>query len=136
MDADLFTKGAMAAHDGEKSTGNKIFCIVVMCSGFAFVRSGPRSPACPPRLRDLRISFESQHSRERLNRDLVDETPSPVFARLKRSHNRVLGFSEVLRSVFVLRGIAAAHVTTDLAEAQMNPRITYLQTLLTSVAVR
>ena len=44
MDADLFTKGAMAAHDGEKSTGNKIFCIVVMCSGFAFVRSGPKEP--------------------------------------------------------------------------------------------
>ncbi len=43
--------------------------------------------------------------------------------------------SEVLRSVFVLRGIAAAHVTTDFAEAQMNPRITHLQTLLTSVGV-
>src|SRR6266568_2691418 len=73
--------------------------------------------------------------RERLNRDLVDVTPSPVLARLERSHNRVLGLSEVLRGVFVLRGVAAADVTANLAEPQMNPGIPHLQALLTSVGV-
>jgi hypothetical protein len=50
-----------------------------------------------------------------------------------RSHNRVLGLSEVFRGVFVLRRVAAADVTTNLAKAQMNPRIAHLQTLLASI---
>jgi hypothetical protein len=81
-------------------------------------------------------SIKASHpgpSRERLKHDLVDVTPSPILARLKRSHNRMLGLSEVLRGVSVLRGIAAADVTTNLAQAQMNPRIAHFQTLLASV---
>jgi hypothetical protein len=65
-------------------------------------------------------------SRERLNHDLVDVTPSPVFARLKGSHNGVLSLSEVLRGVPVLGGVAAADVATSFAEAQMNPQIAHL----------
>jgi hypothetical protein len=65
-------------------------------------------------------------SRERLNHDLVDVTPSPVFARLKGSHNGVLGLSEVLRGVPILGGVAAADVATNLAKAQMNPQIAHL----------
>jgi hypothetical protein len=63
---------------------------------------------------------------ERFNHDLVDVTPSPVLARLERSHDRVLGLSEVFGGVFVLRRVAAADVTTNLAKAQMNPRIAHL----------
>src|SRR3989442_13194972 len=37
-------EGAMAVQAAEKSTGTRIFCIVVRCSGFAFVRSGPKEP--------------------------------------------------------------------------------------------
>ena len=64
-------------------------------------------------------------SRKRLDHDLVDVTPSPVFARLKRTHDGMLGLSEVFRGVFVLRGVAAADVAAGRAEAQMNPRIAH-----------
>src|SRR2546430_9396284 len=124
MDADLFTKGAMAAHDGEKSTGNRIFCIVVMCSGFAFARSAPRSP--PPW--DPRASFE--HSRARLNHHLIDVTPSPVFARLERSNDGVLGLAEVLRGVFVFRRVAESDIPSGLAGAQMGHRVILLLAIL------
>ena len=90
--AALLTKGAMASQDGEKSTGKRIFCIVTMCSGrtmapftwlqmysgFAFARFGPEEP----RPRDTHFNLESRHLRERLNHDLVDVTPAPVFAGL------------------------------------------------------
>src|SRR6266853_4582672 len=120
MDADLFTKGAMATHDGEKSTGNKIFCTVVMCSGFTFVRSSPQEPAPARPSRQLQFC----RSRARFNHDLVDITPSPVLARLERSNDRVLRLEEVLRSVFVFRRVAAADVAAGLAEPQMDPRVT------------
>jgi len=38
-------------------------------------------------------------SREWLKHDLVDVTPSPVFARLKGSGDRVLGLTEMLGGV-------------------------------------
>jgi hypothetical protein len=41
----------------------------------------------------------------------------------------------MFRGVPVLRGVTAADVTTNLAEAQMNPRIAHLQTLLASIGV-
>jgi hypothetical protein len=47
----------------------------------------------------------------------------------------VLGLSEVFRGVFVLRRVATANVTTNLAEAQMNPSIAHLQTLFASVGL-
>jgi hypothetical protein len=47
----------------------------------------------------------------------------------------VLGLVEVLGGVAVLRGIAAADVAADFAEAQMNPRVAHLQTLLTPMGV-
>jgi hypothetical protein len=74
-------------------------------------------------------------SREGLNHDLVDVTPSRVLARLEGFHDRMLGFSEVLRGMPILRGIATTDATTNLAEAQMHPRIAHLQTLLASIGL-
>ena len=43
---------------------------------------------------------------------------------------------EVLRGMFVLRGIAAAHVTAGHAQPQVHPGIAHFQTLLTALGVR
>jgi hypothetical protein len=75
-------------------------------------------------------------SRAWLDHHLVDKTPSPVLARLERSNDGVMGLSEVLGGVFVLRGVAAADVTAGLAEPQVHPRVTHLQALLASCGVR
>src|SRR5690349_5085856 len=48
----------------------------------------------------------------------------------------MLGRVKVLGGVFVLGGIAAAHLTARETEPQMHPRIARLQALLTSVFIR
>jgi hypothetical protein len=45
--------------------------------------------------------------------DLIDEAPTPVFARLDRSHDGMFGRVEMFGRVFVLRRIAATDVATD-----------------------
>jgi hypothetical protein len=73
---------------------------------------------------------------KRLNHYIVDVTPSPILARFKRSHDRVLCLFEVLCRVPIFGGIAAADVAADFAEAQMDPRIAHLQALLAPISVR
>jgi hypothetical protein len=65
--------------------------------------------------------LQSRSSRKWLNHHIVDVTPSPVFARFKRSHDGVFRLFEVLGGMLVLRGIAAADVAAYFAEAQMDP---------------
>jgi hypothetical protein len=65
--------------------------------------------------------LQSRSSRKWLDHHIVNVTPSPVFARLKRSHDRVLCLFEVLGGVPVLRGIAAADMAANFANAQMHP---------------
>jgi hypothetical protein len=60
-------------------------------------------------------------SQKRLNHYIVDVTPSPVLARLKRAHDRVFCLFEMFGGVPVLRGIAAADMAADFAKAQMDP---------------
>jgi hypothetical protein len=59
-----------------------------------------------------------------LNHYLVNVTPAPIFAWLKGLDNGMLRRVKMLCCVFILRGIAAAHVSADKAEAQMDPGIT------------
>jgi hypothetical protein len=66
----------------------------------------------------------------------VDEAPTPVFARLERAHEGVGCRMKMLRGVFVLGGIAAAHVAADQAQAQVNPSVAHSQTLLASICMR
>ena len=68
--------------------------------------------------------------------DLVDVAPGPTLARLDGADDGVLAAMEVLGRVLVLGRVAAAHVTTNLAEAQMHPRVAHLQALFASLAVR
>src|ERR1035437_6280043 len=79
--------------------------------------------------------YRPAHSGEGPNHDLVDVTPSPVLARLNGSNHRVLGLSEVLRSVFVLGRVATANVPALHAQAQMDPSISHFHTVFTHVFI-
>jgi hypothetical protein len=65
-----------------------------------------------------------------LEHHLIDVTPTPVFAWLKGLNNGVIGRVEMLCSMFVFRGITAAHMSTGETEAQMDPTVTYFQAIL------
>jgi hypothetical protein len=43
---------------------------------------------------------------------------------------------EMLRRVFVLRGIAATHMAANHAHPQVNPRVMHFQTLFAAVCAR
>jgi hypothetical protein len=68
--------------------------------------------------------------------DLVHVTPSPVLTGLERADDRVAAAMEVLRSVLVLRLIAAADVPADHAEPQVHPTVASLKALFASVSIR
>jgi len=134
----------MATQAGEKSTGKRMFWIAVMCP-FRTMDSPPWSSrvAASDSLfpqEAVELGLGRAHSvsliGHRFDHHFVDVTPSPVLARLERPNNRVMGFSKMLRGVFVLRGVTAADMAARLAQPQMDPRVTPLQALLASVGVR
>jgi len=53
----------------------------------------------------------------RLEHDLIDVAPAPVFAWLEGLDDRVIGRMEVFGRVLVFRGVATANVPTDEAFA-------------------
>lgn len=72
----------------------------------------------------------------RLEHDLIDVAPAPVFAGLEGLDDRVIGRMEMPGRVRVLRGVATAHVSTDEAFAQMHPGVPNFQTLLSALCAR
>jgi len=68
-----------------------------------------------------------------LHYHLVDITPTPVFSRLKRLDNGVVRRMEVLGGMLVLRRIATANMPAFETEAQVYPRISGFQTILTAI---
>jgi hypothetical protein len=68
--------------------------------------------------------------------ELIHEAPAPIFARLNGTHDGVLGIVEMFGGVFVLRGIAAAHVPARQAQSQVNPVIPHFQAFLAAFRVR
>jgi hypothetical protein len=61
-----------------------------------------------------------------LNAQLVDVTPLPVLARLKRLDDRMSCPVKVFRGVLVLRRVAAPDVPAMQTAAQVHPRIPHL----------
>src|SRR3954466_13824513 len=55
------------------------------------------------------------------HRDLVDEAPRPVLARLERAHDRMAVGARVLAGVAAGRAVAAADVAALEADAQVDP---------------
>ena len=68
--------------------------------------------------------------------DLVDITPSPVFARLDRPDDGMGYRAKVFGRVFVLRRIAAADMAACHAQAQMHPDVSHLETFFATACMR
>lgn len=69
----------------------------------------------------------------RLDVGLIDIAPAPVLTRLEGLYERMVGRVEVLSGMLILRGVAAADVSTSLADAQMHPGIPECQTFFTTI---
>jgi hypothetical protein len=65
--------------------------------------------------------------------DLVHVTPHPGFSRLNRTDQRVLRFVEVFGGVLVLGRIAAAHMSANQAQAQVDPGVSGFHAIFTHV---
>lgn len=72
----------------------------------------------------------------RLECDLIDVAPAPVFTRLERLDYRVVGCMEMLGSVLVLRVVATTDMATDEAFTQVYPRVSNLQAVLAAIRAR
>lgn len=68
--------------------------------------------------------------------DFVYITPHPGFSRLVGTDERVLRLVEMFGGVLVLGRITTSHMSTNKAQAQVNPGIAGLNTVLTDVLVR
>ncbi len=71
-----------------------------------------------------------------LEYDLIDVAPAPVFTRLERLNNRVVGCVEMLGSMLILRGVATADMATDKALTQMYPCVSDFQAVLAAICAR
>jgi enamine deaminase RidA (YjgF/YER057c/UK114 family) len=63
----------------------------------------------------------------------IDITPAPVFAWFERLNNRVFGGVVVFCSVLIGRGIAAANMAANQADAQVNPAPANFQTIFATL---
>lgn len=68
-----------------------------------------------------------------LDADLIDEAPQPRFIGLEGPDHRVAGPGEMGRSMPVRALVAAAHMATGLAQAQMDPPGAGPQAILAAV---
>jgi hypothetical protein len=68
--------------------------------------------------------------------NLIDVTPSPSFRRIVAFDDRVPGGVKVLVGVPVRRVIAAAHVSTGAAQAQVYPDAPRLETFFAAQRAR
>jgi len=68
--------------------------------------------------------------------DFVYITPHPGFSRLVGTDERVLRLVEMFGGVLVLGRITTSHMSTNKAQAQVNPGVAGLNTVLTDVLIR
>jgi len=72
----------------------------------------------------------------KLEHDLVDVTPAPVFPWLEGLDNGVIGRVKMLGSVLIFRIVTAADMPAFQTEAQVDPGITRFQAILASIGTR
>jgi hypothetical protein len=80
--------------------------------------------------------YGSTDRSSRLEEQLVDVTPDPVFTRLEGLNDRVVGGVKMLSGVRILRIVTATDMPTGETEAQVHPRISNFQTVLTAIGAR
>ncbi|OJW02701.1 MAG: hypothetical protein BGO39_05565 [Chloroflexi bacterium 54-19] len=71
----------------------------------------------------------------RVELNLIYITPAPVFARLERFYDGMLGGVEMFGSVFVFGAIAAAHVPAFETQPQMYPAVAHFKTFFAAVGM-
>jgi hypothetical protein len=69
----------------------------------------------------------------RLEQQFVLVAPQPVLAALERLDQRMAGCLEMRVGMTIRRFVAAADVTADQADAQMDPRIAILEAFLAAL---
>ena len=72
----------------------------------------------------------------RLEHDLVDVAPAPVFTGLEGLDNGMASRMEMPGSMLILRGVAAANMPADKALAQVYPGIANFQAILAAISTR
>src|SRR5260370_20187491 len=72
----------------------------------------------------------------KLEHELVDVTPTPVFTRLEGLDNGVVGRVKMLGGMLILRIVTATDMPAFETEAQVNPAISNFQTILTAIGAR
>src|SRR5579884_2525738 len=77
----------------------------------------------------------SGHISER-QRNLIDVAPAPILAGLGGTYYGVFGGVEMLGRVLVFGRIAAAHMTADHAQPQVDPGVADFQALLAPAGMR
>ena len=66
----------------------------------------------------------------KIEEELVNITPTPVFSWLERLNDRVTGGMEMLGGMRILRIVTTAHMPAFQANTQMYPGVTECKTLL------
>jgi len=70
----------------------------------------------------------------RLEHDLIDITPAPIFTGLEGLDNGMAARMEMFGSVLVFRRVAAANMPANKAFAQVYPRVTNFQAILAAIS--
>jgi hypothetical protein len=76
------------------------------------------------------------HAIRQIKSNLINVTPAPAFRRIIAFDDRMPGGMKVFVSVPVRRVIAAAHMSTGAAQAQMNPGASRFQTFFAAQGAR
>jgi hypothetical protein len=71
-----------------------------------------------------------------LDISIINEAPAPILPALGGLNQRMPFGMKMRARMAVLRRVAAAHMPTRQAQAQMHPRIAHLQTLLATLGPR
>ena len=72
----------------------------------------------------------------RLEHNLVDVAPAPVFTGLEGLDDGMAGCMEMPGCMLILRGVAAANVPADKALAQVYPGIANFQAIFAAISTR
>jgi hypothetical protein len=76
------------------------------------------------------------HLLTQVDHHLIDITPPPRIGRVIAFHHRMTGLVKMRGGMFARRIIAAADMTADATDAQMNPPAIFLETFLATIGAR
>jgi hypothetical protein len=72
----------------------------------------------------------------KIQEELVEVTPAPVFSRLEGLDDRVIGRMKMLGGMLVLRIVAASNMPAFKADSQVYPGVADFQAILAPISAR